>query len=80
MAISYSKLDEQGQTTIPTEICRRLDIGLGSVLEWAEEGEAIVVRRARRYTSEEVHRALFEEPPEPRTLKELKRRLRNKRA
>lgn len=29
-------------------------------------------KRAGRYSSEDVHRALFEEPPEPRTLEELK--------
>ena len=32
----------------------------------------MVVRRAGRYTSEDVHRALFEETPGPRTLEELK--------
>jgi len=41
-------------------------------LEWEQEGERMVVRRSGRYTSEDLHRALFEEPPEPRTLEELK--------
>lgn len=72
MAIAYSKLTAQGQISIPTEVRRRLGIGPGSVLEWEQEGERIVVRRAGRYSSEDVHRALFEEPPEPRTLEELK--------
>jgi bifunctional DNA-binding transcriptional regulator/antitoxin component of YhaV-PrlF toxin-antitoxin module len=57
---------------VPGEIRRRLGIGPGSVLEWDEEGERIVVRRAGRYTSEDVHRALFAEAPAPRTLEELK--------
>lgn len=72
MAIAYSKLTAQGQISVPTEVRRRLGIGPGSVLEWEQEGERIVVRRAGRYSSEDVHRALFEEPPKPRTLEELK--------
>lgn len=72
MAIAYSKLTAQGQISIPTEVRRRLGIGPGSILEWEEEGEKIVVRRAGRYSSEDLHRALFEETPEPRTLDELK--------
>jgi len=72
MAIAYSKLTAQGQISVPGEIRRRLGVGPGSVLEWDEEGERIVVRRAGRYTSEDLHRALFEETPEPRTLDELK--------
>lgn len=72
MAIAYSKLTAQGQISVPKEVRRRLGIGPGSVLEWEEEGERIVVRRAGRYSSEDVHRALFEEAPEPRTLAEIK--------
>jgi hypothetical protein len=36
------------------------------------EGFAATSSKARRFTSEDLHRALFEEPPEPRTLDELK--------
>jgi len=72
MAIAYSKLTAQGQISVPSEIRRKLGIGPGAILEWEEDGEKIVVRRAGRYTSEDVHRALFDEKPEPRTLEELK--------
>lgn len=72
MAIAYSRLTAQGQVSVPKEVRRRLGIGPGAVLEWEEEGEKIVVRRAGRYTSEDVHRALFETAPEPHTLEELK--------
>jgi len=72
MPIAYSKLTAQGHISVPKEVRRRLGLGPGSVLEWEEEGERIVVRRAGRSTSEDVHRALFEEAPEPRTLEELK--------
>jgi len=72
MAIAFSKLTVQGQISVPTEVRRRLGVGPGSVLEWEQDGEKIVVRRASRFTSEDVHRALFEEAPEPKTLEELK--------
>lgn len=72
MTIAYSKLTAQGQISIPTEVRRRLGIGPGSLLEWDEEGEKIVVRRAGRYTSEDVHRALFPKSAKPRTLEEMK--------
>ena len=71
MAIAYSKLTSQGQISVPTEVRKRLGVGPGSVLEWEDDGEQIVVRRAGRYTSEDLHRALFQKPPQPRTLEEL---------
>lgn len=57
---------------MPKEVRRKLVVGPGAVLEWEEDGERIVVRRAGRYTSEDVHHALFERAPEPRTLEDLK--------
>lgn len=71
MPIAYSKLTSQGQLSVPAEVRKRLGVGPGSVLEWEQEGERIVVRRAGRYTSEDLHRALFDEPPKPLTLKEM---------
>lgn len=52
-------------------IRRKLGIGPGSLLEWEAENEKIVVRRAGRYTSRDVHRALFATPPRRWTLNEL---------
>ena len=73
MTIAHSKVTAQGQISVPAEVRRKLGIGPGSVLEWREEGELVVVRRAGRYTSEDVHRALFpKQPPVPRTLEEMK--------
>ena len=71
MAIAYSKLTSQGQISVPTEVRKRLGVGPGSVLEWEQDGEQIVVRRAGRYTSEDLHKALFPEPPRRKTLREL---------
>jgi AbrB family looped-hinge helix DNA binding protein len=73
MAIAHSKVTAQGQISVPAEVRRKLGVGPGSVLEWHEEGEQVVVRRAGRYSSEDVHRVLFPKgAPEPRTVEELK--------
>ena len=77
MPLAQSKLTSQGQISVPAEVRRKLGVGPGSVLEWNEEGEKIVVRRAGRYTSEDIHRALFKTPPGPRTIAELKEGIRN---
>jgi AbrB family looped-hinge helix DNA binding protein len=67
MALAKSKLTSQGQISVPVEVRQKLGIGPGSVLEWDEQGDAVVVRRAGRYTSEEVQQALFprEKPRTP---------------
>ena len=59
MAIAKSKLTAQGQISVPAEIRQRLGVGPGSVLEWDEQDDQVVVRRAGRYSSEEVHSVLF---------------------
>src|SRR6185312_10081118 len=63
MSIAKSKLTAQGQISVPAEVRQRLGVGPGSVLEWDEQDEQVVVRRAGRYSSEEVHRALFPTAP-----------------
>ncbi|MGA2596379.1 MAG: AbrB/MazE/SpoVT family DNA-binding domain-containing protein [Bryobacteraceae bacterium] len=59
MAIAHSKITAQGQISIPADVRRKLGVGPGSVLEWEEDGDKIVVRRAGRFTSEDIHRELF---------------------
>jgi AbrB family looped-hinge helix DNA binding protein len=61
MAFAKSKLTAQGQISVPAEVRQRLGVGPGSVLEWDEQDSQVIVRRAGRYTSVEVHRALFPE-------------------
>ena len=60
MALAQSKVTAQGQISVPLEVRRKLGIDPGSVLEWDEEGDAVVVRKAGRYTSEDIHQAIFE--------------------
>ncbi len=44
---------------MPAEVRKKLGIGPGSVLEWDEQNDEVVVRRAGIYTSDDIHRALF---------------------
>ena len=72
MALATSKLTAQGQISVPASIRKKLGIGPGSVLEWDEKDGQIVVRRAAKYTFDDIHRALFPDgPPKPKTLEEL---------
>ena len=72
MAHVRTKLTSQGQVSVPAKIRKRLGIAPGSAIEWDDSGDQVVVRRAGRYSSEDVHRALFPKPPKPRTLEELR--------
>jgi len=73
MAIAHSKLTAQGQISVPVAVRKRLGIGPGSVLEWDEEGDKIVVRRAGKFSFEDIHRAVFPKGvPKPQTLDDLK--------
>ena len=76
MAIAHSRLTAQGQISVPAEVRRKLGIGPGAVLEWDDDGEKVVVRRAGRYTSHDVHRSVFPTAPKSKTLRELKKGVR----
>ena len=77
MPFAQSKVTAQGQISVPLEVRRKLGIGPGSILEWEEQGEVVIVRRAGRYSSEDIHEAVFrKEPKKPRTLNELKEGIR----
>jgi AbrB family looped-hinge helix DNA binding protein len=71
MAIAHSKVTAQGQISVPLGVRRKLGIGPGSVLEWEEDGDKIIVRRAGRFSSEDIHQALFAATPEGRSVAEL---------
>lgn len=77
MALALSRLTAQGQISIPAEVRKKLGIGPGSLIEWDEEGGKLVVRRATKYTMEDVHRALFpRRPPVKKSLSELREGIR----
>ncbi|MBE3109838.1 MAG: AbrB/MazE/SpoVT family DNA-binding domain-containing protein [Acidobacteria bacterium] len=77
MPLARSRVTAQGQVSVPAEVRRKLGVRPGSLLEWNEEGPDVVVRRAGRYSSVEIHRALFgRESPAPRGLSELNQGIR----
>ena len=72
VAIAESRITSQGQISIPAEIRKRLGVGPGSTIESDKQDGQIVVKRARKYTSQEIHKILFPDgPPKRRSLKEL---------
>jgi AbrB family looped-hinge helix DNA binding protein len=79
MALAHSKVTAQGQISVPAGVRRRLGIGPGSILEWDEDGEQIVVRRSARFTSQNIHRALFpKRAPKSRTVDDMKEGIRRR--
>ena len=68
-----SKVTAQGQISVPAAIRQKLGLSPGSVLEWEEtEGNEVIVRRVGKFSSEDIHRAIFPTPPKPRSLAELR--------
>jgi AbrB family looped-hinge helix DNA binding protein len=76
MALAHSKVTAQGQVSVPAKVRQRLGVGPGSVLEWDEDGDRVVVRKAGRYSSEDIHRVLFAKTPRRRTVQEMKNGIR----
>jgi len=77
MPLAQSKLTAQGQISVPAEVRKKLGVGPGSILEWHEENDAVVVRRAGRHTSADVHKALFPEgSPQKKASTNLKEGIR----
>ena len=72
MALAHSKVTAQGQVSVPAKVRQRLGVGPGSVLEWDDDGGRVVVRKAGRYSSEDIHQALFSKTPARRTVEEMK--------
>ena len=65
---------------MPAAVRSYLSLVPGSMLVWAQEGGRIVVDRAKRHTTQEVHQALFPEADPvvapAKTMGELKQGLR----
>lgn len=72
MAIAHSRLTAQSQISVPAEVRKKLGVGPGSVLEWDEQNDQVVVRRAGRYTSKDVHGALFPDEGPKKTPADVK--------
>jgi antitoxin PrlF len=74
-----SRITTQGQISVPAEIRKKLGVGPGSLLEWSEEGETVVVRRAGRSSFDDIHAAVFPEgAPARKSIAELKEGIRGR--
>lgn len=72
MARWLSEIDSEGFTTLPPEVQRKLGVGPGSTLTWIEDGDRWIVRPKGKYTSKDIHKALFPDgPPKRRTIEEM---------
>ena len=59
-----SRITSQGQISIPVRVRQKLGLTPGSTIEWYERGDEVIVRRATKYTSRDIHDALFATPPD----------------
>ena len=66
-----SKITSQGQVSIPARIRRKLGLTAGSKVEWCERGEEVIVRRASKYSSLDIHEAVFDTPPARRSVEDM---------
>ena len=73
-----SKITAQGQVSVPARIRRRLGLTPGSKSEWCESGGEVIVRRALKYSSRDIHEAVFDAPPELRTVAEMDEGIRSR--
>ena len=71
MARTESKITSQGQISIPARIRQKLGLVPGSKVEWCEEGDDVIVRRASKYSSQDIHDVLFSVPPHRHSVDEM---------
>ena len=61
-----SGITSQGRISIPARIRHKLGPTPGSTIEWCGRGDEVIVRRATKHTSQDIHDALFATPPDAR--------------
>ncbi len=66
-----SRITSQGQISIPVSIRRKLGLRPGSKIEWVQRGNEVGFRRASKYTSQEIHDALFDAPATTRSVEQM---------
>jgi antitoxin PrlF len=71
-----TKLTSQSQVSVPAAIRHALGIKPGSLIEWTLQGDHIIVKRAVRFSTQDIHNAAFDDlptgKPRPKSLAELK--------
>ena len=74
-----TKLTSQGQVSVPAAVRHLLGLTPGATVEWTQVGDTIIVKRAVRSSTRDVHEALFPEADSAasaKTLAELKQGIR----
>ena len=66
-----SKITSQGQVSVPARLRRKVGLTPGSIVEWCERGDEAVVRRASKYSSLDIHEAVFGAPPARRSVEDM---------
>ena len=66
-----SRITSQGRVSIPARIRRKLGLTPGSTVEWCERESEVLFRRATKYSSLEIHQAVFPSPPERKCVEEM---------
>jgi AbrB family looped-hinge helix DNA binding protein len=74
-----SKLTAQSQISVPAEVRRKLGVGPGAVLAWETRGDEVTVRRVGKFSSQDVHEALFaSKTPKRASLTQMKAAIRER--
>jgi len=73
-----SKITAQGQVSVPSRIRHRLGLTPGSRIVWCEIGDEVIVRRASKFSSRDIHMAVFDKPPERRSVADMDEGIRSR--
>lgn len=66
-----SRITSPGQVSIPARIRRKLGLTQGPKVEWCERGQEVILRRASKYSSLDIHEAVFDTPRAPTSIEAL---------
>ena len=79
-----SKITSKGQISVPAAVRRQLDLVPGARIEWLEKDGEVIVRRASRFSSQDIHQAVFAEKQATATVDDMdagiRSRMKNKHA
>ena len=73
-----SRITSQGQVSIPAPIRRKLGLTPGSTVEWRERGDDVIVRRASKYSSLDIHKAAFQTRPARKSIEDMDEGIRSR--
>lgn len=73
-----SRITSQGQVSIPAPIRRKLGLTPGSTVEWRERGDDVIVRRASKYSSLDIHKAAFGTLPARKSIEDMDEGIRSR--